>query len=72
MMILLQRWIAFQRSSEQVVLLSQERRFVTPLSDAPMSNLNAGIAGGTSDTQLPSMSSQFGKLSRLGVMNETR
>jgi len=34
--------------------------------------LNAGIAGGTSDTQLPSMSSQFGKLSRLGVMNETR
>ncbi len=32
MMILSQRWIAFQRSSEQAALLSQERHFVTRLT----------------------------------------
>jgi hypothetical protein len=71
-MILSPQWIAFQRSSEQVVPLSQERHFVTPLRAAPLSDWNANIAGGMSDTQLPPMNSQFGKLSRLGVVNETR
>ena len=67
-----QRWIAFQRSSEQVVLLSQERRFVTPLRATALSNWNVSIAGGTSNTRLPPMSFRFGKLSKPGVMNETR